>query len=175
MKHKALPVLFFSAVLFSLFLIPAYANSSWHWLTTSPLPVLPYAAAGTILIEFLGIARFGGIKKPYKSLRVTFAFFAVCAANLLSFIVPYLFLMTADAGGGRGVYTFEEVFYGGPFYMIGLFYLLLTLFIEIPVICLLLMFNVESKKRLLLTALAVNVITTVMVAVIERIICRGSW
>jgi hypothetical protein len=62
--------------------ITAYANSSWHWLTTSPITILPFAVISTLLVETILIVKFGKVKKQIK------AFGIVTLANLISFLAP---------------------------------------------------------------------------------------
>ena len=64
-----------------------WANSSWVWLTDrQPYQLLPAAAALTVLIETVMIKTCLGIQKTGKVLAV------VLAGNLISFLIPYLFV-----------------------------------------------------------------------------------
>ena len=62
-----------------------------------------------------------------------------------------------------------------PLYIVGIIFLFLTLAIEIPIVYNLLKKDVSNKKRLFFSIVAVNGATTLVVAVVERIFCRGSW
>lgn len=140
---------------------PALANSSWHWLTdTRPYEVLPFAAAATVAIEFAAIYFIARVRRPWKTLLV------VLIANLLSFGLPYPILLASPASS----YTFDRL----P-YLIGPLYLIVTLAIELPVTILSLKKDSPSDKRLLLTVICANVLTTAMCAVIERVYSHGSW
>ena len=52
---------------------------------------------------------------------------------------------------------------------------MLTLLIEIPIIYNLLKRHVDSKKKLLWSIIGSNIVTTAMVAVIERMVTDGYW
>jgi hypothetical protein len=60
-------------------------------------------------------------------------------------------------------------------YIVGTGYLILTLVAETPVIFFSFRNIVENKKRLLVSIITANVVTTIMVAIIESVICRGTW
>lgn len=168
MKHKAIRV--FTICLISTMLISktAYANSSWIWLTTSPMGILPIAIIVTLLIEVFGISKVCNIRKVKKVILVVFL------ANIISFIYPYLeraYRFIPTSGGFSITAAFEK----GPYYMVLSGYLLLTLIIEMPVVYSFLKKEVNSKKKLISMILTVNIITTILVAVFERIICIGQW
>lgn len=146
----------------------AQANSSWQWLTTSPLPVFPFAVIGTLLIEFYAIKKIVGIDRTNKVL------FTVAVANIFSFLAPYIiraFQMIPIQGAFSLVASFE----GGPFFMVAVGYLILTLIIEVPVVYLLLSRVTTLKKKLAITIIGANIVTTGLVAVVERLICVGQW
>ena len=139
----------------------ALANSSWHWLTdTRPYEVLPFAAAATVAIEFAAIYFIARVKRPWKTLLV------VVIANLLSFGLPYPILLASPASS----YTLDRL----P-YLIGPLYLIVTLALELPVTILSLRKDAPGDKRLVLTVIAANAVTTAMCAVIERAYSHGSW
>ena len=166
MKRKALIPLVAGIALTILFSTSAYANSSWHWLTkTAPFDILPYAVVLTLGIEYFSLKKANLIQKPFRLLMV------ICAANLASFLLPFaLFLWPSVTG-----YTFKMTINHLPIYMIGFGYLFLTLIVEVPAVYFSLQGVVENKKKLVLSIVVTNVITTVMVAIIERIVCKGSW
>jgi len=170
MKNKrisAISIVFFLFLLFiQLFSIAAYANSSWHWLTkTNPFDVLPFAAIATLVIEYIAIKKSNSIS---RSLNL---FIVICIANIASFILPFAVLLLPSEVG----YTFEMSIQHLPKYIVGIGYLLLTLIVEIPVVYFSFQNSVTNKKRLLISIIIVNAVTTIMVAIIERIICRGTW
>ena len=166
MKKKTLISSVVIITIIMLFPTTAYANSSWHWLTkTIPFDILPHVVVATLLIEYFSLKTVNSITKHFRLLLV------VCAANLASFLLPFAVLLLPSAVG----YTFEMSISHLPKYIIGLGYLFLTLIAEIPVVYISLRGVVENKKKLVISIVIVNVITTVMVAVIERIVCEGSW
>ncbi|SES98553.1 hypothetical protein SAMN05660297_01100 [Natronincola peptidivorans] len=163
---KIASVLTTYSLLAVVFTAPVYGNSSWIWVTTSPRTILPICIAVTLLIETFGVAKLNYIA-DIKQVFVIITF-----ANLLSFIAPYLVR-------GYRLYPLTgsifAAFDRGPYYMILAGYLLLTLIIEIPAVYLLLKKYVENKKRLLITIAGVNILTTVLVAITERMISIGYY
>jgi hypothetical protein len=148
--------------------ITAYANSSWHWLTTSPITILPFAVISTLLVETILIVKFGKVKKQIK------AFGIVTLANLISFLAPYVeraYRFIPTSGGFRLSAAFNK----GPYYIVLAGYLFLTIIIELPVVFLWLKKDTESVKSLAMSILTANIITTLGVALIERIVCVGRW
>ena len=144
------------------------ANSSWHWLTVSPMTVLPFAVIFTLLIETVSVVKFGRVANAKK------AFWMVGLANLLSFIAPYLeraYRFIPTSGG----FSISAAFNKGPYYMILFGYLALTVIVELPVVYLMLRKESLNKKNLLLSILLSNIVTTLLVAVIERVLCTGRW
>ena len=140
---------------------PALANSSWYWLTdTRPYEVLPFAAAATVAIEFAAIYFVARVRRPWKTL------FVVLIANLLSFGLPYPIQLASPASS----YTLDRL----P-YLIGTLYFTITIAIELPVTILSLKKDAPSEKRLVLTVLAANALTTAMCAAVERLYSHGSW
>ena len=55
------------------------------------------------------------------------------------------------------------------------FYLIITLVIEVPIVYVGLKSEMKNRKRGLLTIIASNAVTTALVCVAERMICRGHW
>lgn len=142
----------------------ALANSSWHWLTNrTPLNVLPFAILVTILIEFCSIKRFNFIRNTVK------VFLVVCFANLVSFLLPYAYILFPS------LYTMEETIRHTPVYVIGFGYFVLTLAAEIPIAYNSLKEDARSRKVLFLTIILVNALTTYLVFLAERKISPGSW
>jgi len=179
MKRKSV-ISLITGVFILLFLpTAAYATPSWIWLTMTPLNILPYAAIATILIETFIICKFNSIN---KSKNIAFAFLFICLANLLSFILPYSTLASGYAGITYEHHSFagiiEAIEFGVgafPYYIVGGFFLFLTLVVEIPVVYASLRGKVANAKRLIIVTLCANTLTTVIIAVIERILCRGHW
>lgn len=151
-----------------LLLIPqiAFADSSWIWLTDKrPFDILPIVAAATIVIEVLAIWL---VPRTGRFLKTTAI---VVIANAVSFLFPYLILLETDTWYG----SFQDKLNAGPCYIVGSLFLFITLLLEVPISYQLLKSDVKSKKNLLITILAVNVVTTVMVAVVERMVTDGYW
>ena len=155
------------AVILGIALIPAavYADSSWIWLTDyRPFDILPPVALATIVIEVLAIWKIPHTRKFIKTAV------AVILANAASFLLPYTILLDDPV-----YHDFDRVLDAGPNYIVGIGFVLLTLLIEIPIIYNLLKKHVESKRKLLCTIVGSNIATTVMVAVVERLVTEGYW
>lgn len=170
MKYKVLSIGIISGCILFFMNATAYANSSWHWLTTSPMTILPFAIVFTLFIETITIARFNNISNTNK------VFVIVSLANLLSFLAPYLiraYRFIPTSGG----YSISAAFNKGPYYIVLSGYLLLTLIVELPVVYSYLRKEVAktNKRNLIQTIIVSNVITTLSVAICERLICIGQW
>ena len=152
---------------FMFFVIPqtAFADSSWIWLTDyRPFDILPPVALATVVIEVFSVWLIPHTGKLIKTAVV------VILANAASFLLPYALLL------GDPVYPrFDDVLNAGPNYIVGFGFVVLTLLIEIPVIYNLLKKHVDSKKKLLWVVVGSNIVTTAMVAVIERMVTDGYW
>lgn len=149
----------------------ALANSSWHWFTkTRPHDLLPLAIILTVTIEICALVRFGGVKSK------RWAAGSVIAANLVSFLLPWAFQYHVFFYEHWNSYMgFDAFLSKTPHYQVTVLFLHLTLLMEIPTLYLLLKKRSADKKRLLLTAIGMNVVTTVLCAVMERALCRGQW
>lgn len=144
------------------------ANSSWHWVTASPLKVLPFAILFTLIIETSAIVMIGKVADIKKS------FIVVGLANLFSFLAPYIFRayrFIPTSGGFDLLAAFNK----GPYYIVLTGFLVLTLIVELPIVYLMLKKETNKKPSLAITILASNIITTLLVAVCERQICIGRW
>ena len=142
-----------------------FADSSWCWLTdTRPFDILPPVALATIVIEVLAIWLIPNTGKLMKTAV------AVILANAASFLLPYSVLVFNQ------VYPkFEDALNAGPNYIVGFGFVMLTLLIEIPIVYNLLKKHVDNKKKLLWSIIGSNIVTTAMVAVIERMVTNGYW
>ena len=166
MKKKTLINLIAVIAIAMLFPTTVYANSSWHWLTkTVPFDILSYVVILTLVIEYFSLKTVNSIKKHLRLLLV------ICAANLASYLLPFAILLLPSGVG----YTFEMSINRLPIYIIGAGYIVLTLIVEVPAVYFSLRGTVKNKEKLVISIIIVNVITTIMVAVIERIVCKGSW
>ena len=144
-----------------------YADSSWIWLTRyRPWDFLPPVTLATIVIEVLAIWLVPHTDNFRKTALV------VIIANVISFVVPYAYLLIDPLNPG---YPYLELLESGPYYIISGFFVFLTLFLEVPIVYNLLKKHVESKKKLFWTIIISNIATTAMVAVIERMITHGEW
>lgn len=145
----------------------ASANSSWVWISESrPYDILPWAVMITLAVETVCVDRIPRIKRLPKT------FCVVAAANILSFAAPYLLKYLSWERNGFG---FEKYLDHAPSYMVGAVYGLLTAAVELPIVYNALKKDVPDRKKLLFTAIAVNAITTVIVACFERAFCQGRW
>lgn len=165
---------FYNAVIFTFIIMlfsasAAYANSSWHWVTTSPMTVLPFAIIFTLLIETVGVVRLGKVEDSKKAMKI------IALANIISFIAPYMERAYRFRAVSSGISLLFAVFDKGPYYMILSGYLLLTVVVELPVVYYFLSKETVNKKQLAQAIVLSNVITTLLVAVLERMICIGRW
>jgi hypothetical protein len=163
--------------LFSTFLVGAlsicvpvnvYANSSWHWITTSPMKVLPYVIILTLIIEIAFVFTMGKIQSFKR------VFYVISLANLFSYLAPYIerayrFIPTS------GSFSISAAFNKGPYYIVLTGYLLLTIIVELPITFILLRKYAKSKTMLAISILSANIVTTIAVAIIERTLCVGQW
>lgn len=155
------------AAMFSCAMFPAavFANSSWVWISEKrPYDLLPFVIVGTLIVEILAVRYIPNIKKLPKVCGL------VILGNLLSFAVPYLLRVPSGVG-----YSFVENLDSFPSYTVNILFLIMTLAVEVPFLYKFLRKETEHQKRLLITLIAVNVLTTIGVAVTERIFCYGNW
>ena len=166
---KSKPTLIVSIMIMALMmLLPSnvFADSSWVWISEKrPFDILPWVAFGTILIEWLCIWLIPRTGNAFKVLGI------VMVANAASFLLPYAFLKADLSWYG----TFEDILDSGPHYIVSGAFLLLTLLVEMPIVYNVLKSNVQDMKKLQLTIIVSNVITTAGVAIIERLITEGYW
>lgn len=168
-KNRPLALLAISLVGTLMLPVVASANSSWVWISeTRPYDILPFVIIGTLLIETVSVNLICAIENRYKT------FLAVLVGNLISFAVPYIGYSNttpyADAG-----YTLSEIISHGPYYTVGTVFLILTLIVELPVVYLWLKKDCDNKKKLAVCVVVANVVTTAIVAVVERTLCQGHW
>lgn len=152
----------------------AYANSSWHWLTSSPMEFLPLAILLTLAIEMASIFLFGKLVSGFGiKLKVAIL---VILANIFSFVFPYILrayqLRIFSAEWQHALY---DAFHKGPYYIVLSSYLILTLLIEVPLVYYLMKKHSQRKKQLLIAIISANVVTTFIVAIVERMLFYGQW
>lgn len=166
-RYKAITNTTITTLLILAFSLTAFANSSWVWISeTRPYDVLPFVAIATLIIE---TAALNGFLKIGNWHRV---FTGVLIGNLISFAVPYIgYSNTTPYYDMPLSYILER----GPFYTVGAAFLFLTVAVELPFIYFWLKKDVKNKKLLVLTTVMANIVTTVMVAVAERVLCEGRW
>ncbi|HKK94883.1 MAG TPA: hypothetical protein VJ916_00965 [Anaerovoracaceae bacterium] len=155
-------------VLAIVLLVPqiTYADSSWYWVSkTRPFDILPFVAIGTILIEVMWIRYATRMKELGKVVIV------VIVANLVSFLAPYVIEYFSMSWYG----SFFDVIDSVPIFTVNAGFLLLTLAVEMPIVYNLLKKYVANKKMLMWHTLYANVATTVMLVIVERLICSGLW
>jgi hypothetical protein len=165
-KHRAL-ITFLISSLFMLIPVTAYANSSWHWITVSPMKILPFVIILTLIVEIAAVYVIGKVKNFRR------IFYVISLANLFSYLAPYIerayrFIPTSG-------FSISAAFNKGPFYIVRLGYLVLTIVIELPIAFWLLRKHSDSKKMLAVSIVGSNILTTVAVYIVERIVCIGQW
>ena len=171
-KDKILRIMFLMVCIFAVSSCFVYANSSWIWLTDNrPWDILPWVAVATIIIEALAI---WWIPKTGHFVRVLIT---IVIANIASFLIPVLGWYNADKAMFA---SFQDYLDKMPYFVdlsiegfMG--FLGFTLLIEIPLVLLSLLFITEKRKTLVLTVIGANVVTTALVAVVERIYADGLW
>jgi DNA integrity scanning protein DisA with diadenylate cyclase activity len=139
-------------------------NSSWVWFTENPITILPLVILFTLLVETIMIIKINKMKKIIKSILV------IVLANLISFLLPYIILGALD-----DMYYLKQTLNKLPIYIINTGYLIITIIIEIPIVYNMLKGNADSKKKLIISTMVVNIVTTLATVIIEHIKYRGSW
>lgn len=146
-----------------------YANSSWVWLTDKkPWHLLPVAVVLTLLIEIT-------MHKYLLNIKLAKVYVAIIIANVCSFLLPYV--MICYVNYSQVLYTVKETLNAGPTYMIRFGYLFMTLVIEVPIVRSMIkeLVGEAGRKKAFSVTVISNIITTVLVFVIERILCQGTW
>ena len=167
-KYKLFSLSVISLLGALMFTVSASANSSWVWISeTRPYDILPFVVVGTLLIETVAVNLVSKVGNWYKT------FFAVFVGNIISFIAPYIGY--SNSLYGQMGYTLSQIIDRGPYYTVGTAFLLLTLIIELPVVYFMLKKDADSKKKLAVTIVLANIVTTALVAVVERTLCYGRW
>ena len=164
-RRVAIRIIVLSSLMLLILPQAVFADSSWCWLTdTRPFDILPPVALATIVIEVLAIWLIPHTGKLMKTAV------AVILANAASFLLPYALLLNDP------VYPkFDDMLNAGPNYIVGAGFVILTLVLEIPIVYNLLKKHVDNKKKLLWSIIGSNIVTTAMVAVIERMVTDGYW
>ena len=167
MKRYSLLSKILIGIIFICMPMTVYANSSWHWVTVSPMKILPYVIIFTLIVEIASVFVLGKVKN-FKRI-----FYVISLANLFSYLAPYVerayrFIPTSG-------FKISAAFNKGPYYIILAGYLILTLIVELPIAYLLLRKHTDNQKMLAISILASNIVTTVAVAIIERVVCVGQW
>lgn len=168
MKRNSAIVSIISLIFVFMLPVISNANSSWHWVTVSPVKVLPFAILFTLIIETAAVVLIGKVADVKKS------FIVVSLANLLSFLVPCIFRVLRFLPVS-GSLSLGAAFNKGPYYIVLTGFLVLTLVVELPTVYFLLRKETDKKTVLAAAILGSNIITTLLVAVCERLICIGSW
>lgn len=150
------------------FSFTAFANSSWVWISESrPYDVLPFVIVLTLVAETYVTAYFGKIESKSK------VFVPVLIGNILSFLTPYLFY--SQTTPYAGAFSLGYILERGPFYTVGIHFLVMTVAIELPVAFLSLRKKAGDRKALAISIVAVNALTTLLTALAERLLCQGHW
>ncbi|MGI6129966.1 MAG: hypothetical protein ACOYEO_07740 [bacterium] len=124
----------------------------------------------TLMVETGAVVSFGKVITTRKAVTM------VALANVLSFVTPYVLRARLfRATKGSFLDAWPAAFNAGPYYMVRLGYLFLTLAVEVPMVYCTLKQHTDRPKNLLNVALIANVVTTAIVAVMERVLCQGQW
>jgi len=168
LKRRAIAILVLSNLFFFISPLISNANSSWHWVTSSPVNVLPFAIIFTLAIETAAVVLIGKVPDVKKSIII------ISLANLFSFLAPAIF-RAFRFYPVSGSLSLGAAFNKGPYYIVLTGYLVLTIIVELPIVYWLLKKDTSKKPDLVIAILASNIVTTLLVAVCERLICIGSW
>lgn len=155
-------------LLICLFPLTVSANSSWAWISeTRPWDILPLVVVVTLILETMAINYIAKIHNLPKVAGM------VALGNIVSFAMPYIgtYLLVLTEQN----YTFEETLEHMPVYIVGVAYLLTTLLIELPIIYGTLVKQADNSKKLIITVIGVNILTTGLTALAERVFCQGMW
>lgn len=169
MMAKIKTSVFWILILCITFVGQVYANSSWRWLTDKkPWHLLPTAIVLTLLIEIT-------MHKHILNIKSVKVYFAIIVANVCSFLFPYV--MICYVNYSQVLYTVKETLNAGPTYMIRFGYLFMTLAIEVPIVKGMIkeLIEEEDRKKAFSVTVISNIITTALVFVIERTLCKGIW
>lgn len=131
--------------------------------------IIPGAFLGSVLIGMPVSANSSWVwisqTRPYDVLP-----WVALVTNLLSFAAPYV------------LYSFDPVFVwsgrdwrGVHLYTVGAIYLLMTIVVEMPVVYGCLKKSAKDRKYLIGVIVGSNVVTTLITAAAERILCWGKW
>ncbi len=166
-RYKAITNTTITGLLVFAFSFTAFGNSSRGWISeTRPYDVLPFVAAATLAIETVApnlILKIGNWHKVFSGVLI---------GNLISFAVPYIgYSNTPPYYDMPLSYILER----GPFYTVGAAFLFLTVAVELPFMYFWLKKDVKNKKLLILVTVVANIVTTAMVALVERLLCEGHW
>lgn len=167
-RYKLITNTVTTSMLIFIFSLTAFANSSWVWISeTRPYDVLPFVAIATLIIE---TAALNGFLKIGNWHRV---FTGVLIGNLISFAVPYIGY--SNTTPYADYLSLPEILNRGPFYTVGTAFLIMTLAVELPFMYFWLKKDVKNKRLLVLVTVLANVVTTAMVALVERLFCEGYY
>lgn len=172
-KYKYISTAIIVLLFIMMFPVTVFANSSWGWISeTKPLDVFPIIVIITLVIETALINLIPKLKKLSK------VFCIVTTANLLSFATPYLIewlFWKVDGETAGYIYPFWEQFDTMPFYTTGIVFLIITLIVETPIVYFTLRKNADKQDIFLITTIGTNILTTIIVAIVERTLCYGHW
>lgn len=171
-------------ITFMILMIPkiALANSSWMWVTCRPFDLLPFVAIMTITIEYFIIKVLGKVSKWLKTLVTIFI------SNIASFLIVLIFSVKTgfygfayvdrelDFFAFHKISSFDRVSSTPDFWYLssqGIFYLILTLLIEVPIVFFILKKDCSNRKRLLGFTILANILTTFLVFLLEITLCYG--
>jgi glucose-6-phosphate-specific signal transduction histidine kinase len=135
---------------------------------------MPYAVVFTLLIEILSVIKIGKVSKIFKTYCV------VSVANILSFGASYFipirnsFYMNFNSII-PAIKSIPYYMTNGPYYIVVTAYLIVTLLVEFPLVYFMLKKDSDNHKRLMISIVVSNIITTLAIAVVERTFFYGIW
>lgn len=166
-RQKLILCSLFLFFLLPLFPLTASANSSWYWISeTRPYDILPWVAIATLLIETAGLLLFA------KTQSILRTFSLVAVANALSFAAPYLINLQIYS---EEMFPYRNYLEKSPSYTVGFLFCMATVFIELPIVYYSLRKHTASKTAFIFTIVGSNIVTTILVAIVERLFCVGQW
>ena len=162
MNKKIIISIAFAVLLVFMFPTTVYANSSWHWVSsTRPLDLLPAVIIVTLIIEIVIVNYIAKVRDLKRVVPV------VLIANLVSFLVPYVWTGFDPENAYSVFISGEGLFYTinysaehMPVFTVSAAFLLLTLVIETPIVYLFFRKRAPSRINLLIVIIVANLLTT---------------
>ena len=142
-----------------------FAWSAWNWTSRiTPFDLLPWMIVLAITIETLFLFRY--TKEDFKK-----TVSIVTLVNCLSLVAPYGLEWLMSMSAGDSFFGYIEQW---RIYTISWGYGILTGAVEIPILYRQLKTSLE-KRKLLSYMIEINLLTTTIIFLIERMVCEGAW